>query len=69
MTHCDLVHAILVLMGFCVGLSVGSHYGLLGAILGAVGGFLIAHLVAVTLTIGEAVVHGIAWWWSEKRRT
>ena len=66
MIFSDIIHAVLLLMGFCVGLAVGSHQGLLGAVLGAAIGFLAAHLIAIGLSVGDLVVHGVGIWWSGK---
>ncbi len=62
MTYSDLVHAILLLVGLCVGLEIGSHHGLVGAIFGAGAGFLTAHLFAVGLTVVDLVVYAIGRW-------
>jgi hypothetical protein len=66
MTLGDLIHAVLLLVGFCAGLAVGSRWGIAGMLLGAVAGFAIGHIFAIGLTVGELVVFGLVQWRSRK---
>ncbi len=66
MTISDLIHALLLLMGFLVGLGVGLKHGLLWAIPGAIIGLLVAHLIAIGLFVIRSVVEAIGWLWPRR---